>query len=304
MIPLPTVGTNLYTAAPSQPTNWREELVRVDHNINDRMRVMFRYAHDSWDTVTATPLWTNAGSFPTVETNFVGPATSMVARLTAAASPTLLNEFVFTHTTHHIVLTPTGTPINFFLSFEKPSQVSTVNSFADLLVGKVASFGQASAQPKYYNRYKIFEPYFQDDFHATKRLTLNLGIRLSLFGTYRERYHNAFNFDPATWVAANAPQVNPADGSLTGGNPFNVMVQCGTHGVPDGCMQGHLFNPAPRIGFAFDPKGDGTWAIRGGYGIFFDHTNGNESTSEALEGAPPLVNTPTHFNVAGYQNIR
>ncbi len=76
MIPLPTSGTNLFTAAPSQPTNWREELVRVDHNFNDRLRAMFRYTHDSWDTVTATPLWTNAGSFPTVETNFVGPATS------------------------------------------------------------------------------------------------------------------------------------------------------------------------------------------------------------------------------------
>src|SRR5437870_2365156 len=100
MIPLPTNGTMangqpcspqtvpcVYTAAPSQPTNWREELVRVDHNLTDKMRLMFRYAHDSWDTVTATPLWTNAGSFPTVETSFVGPAQSPVRRLTATASP-------------------------------------------------------------------------------------------------------------------------------------------------------------------------------------------------------------------------
>ena len=110
MIPLPTSGSNLFVAAPSQATNWREELIRVDHNLNSKLRVMFRYAHDSWDTVTATPLWTNAGSFPTVQTNFVGPAKSMVARLTATASPTLLNEFVFSYTTDHIVLTPTGTP--------------------------------------------------------------------------------------------------------------------------------------------------------------------------------------------------
>ena len=66
---------------------------------------MFRYAHDSWETVTATPLWTNGSSFPTIQTNFVGPATSLVARLTATASPTLLNEFVFSYTTDHIVLT-------------------------------------------------------------------------------------------------------------------------------------------------------------------------------------------------------
>ena len=202
-------------------------------------------------------------------------------------------------------LSATEPSVNGFLSFDNTSPVSTGNSFADLLMGNIASFGQASAQPKYYNRYKIFEPYFQDDFHATKKLTLNLGIRFSLFGTYRERYHNAFNFDPAAWNAANAPQINPADGSLVAGsgNPFNGMVQCGVGGVPAGCMNGHLFNPAPRIGFAFDPKGDGTWAIRGGYGVFFDHTNGNEATSEALEGAPPLVNTPTQFNIVGYGNI-
>ncbi len=29
----------------------------------------------------------------------------------------------------------------------------------------------------YYNRYKILEPYFQDDWRVTKKLTLNLGLR-------------------------------------------------------------------------------------------------------------------------------
>ncbi len=76
-----------------------------------------------------------------------------------------------------------------------------------------------------------------------------LGLRLSLFGTYRERYQNAYNFDPAAWSAANAPQVDDFNGNLTGqlgalipgsGDPFNGMVQCGVNGVPAGCMTGHL----------------------------------------------------------------
>ena len=34
-------------------------------------------------------------------------------------------------------------------------------------------------------------------------------------------------------------------------------------------------------------------AIRGGYGIFFEHTNGLEANAEDLEGTPPIVETPT-----------
>ncbi|HUK26014.1 MAG TPA: carboxypeptidase regulatory-like domain-containing protein [Terriglobales bacterium] len=392
-IPEPTEGTNIWNASPTLPTTWREELLRVDHNINDKVRATFRYIHDSWEQIYPTPLWTNVGSFPTIQTDFGGPGVSMVARLTATASPTLLNEFVASYTTDHITLVPVGAwqrpqsmtfglfpgveqgkvpginlgggiynfgedvgylpngPYNsnptytyrdnvtkivgkhnlqfgaYFVAAQKNelaapgiatngelsfdatnTGVSTGNAFADLLMGQVSSFTQTSAQPKFYNRYKILEPYFQDDWHATSRLTLNLGLRLSLFGTYRDRYHSEYNFDISRYVRGDSNVDNdPADPNfgLVVGNPFNGVVQCGvTSGVPDSCMKGHLFNPAPRIGFAYDLRGNGKTAIRGGYGIFFEHTNGNEANAESLEpAASPAVQTITVNNISGYDNI-
>jgi|HubBroStandDraft_6_1064221.scaffolds.fasta_scaffold08101_1 hypothetical protein len=407
LIPLPNggvPGAELYNASPSQPTNWREELIRLDQNFGSKLRAMFRYTHDSWNTVT--PVGVYSGSyFPTVQTNYVGPAVSVVARLNWNPTSSLVNEFVASYTTDHITFTSTGTPnpnawqrpanlpmgaffnngfggklptiqligsaaygggfyqdpngewpegpynsnptytyrdnvskiigrhnmqfgayfvaaqknelssqfVNGYLTFNtSATAVTTGNSFADLLMGQVASYQQASTNLKFYNRYKIFEPYFQDDWRITPKLTLNLGLRISMFGTYREKYNHAYNWTPSAYSAATAPQIDTT-GSVTGvqgalipgtGNPYNGLVQCGVNGVPAGCMSGHLFNPAPRVGFAYDLFGNGLTAIRGGYGIFFEHTNGNEANTESLEGqSSPLIQNVTQYNVSGYPNL-
>jgi len=417
LIPLATSdvpGAAIYNTNISLPTNWREELVRIDHNINSHNRATFRYIHDSWTTLEPGPIWDSA-SFPTTQTFFNGPGVSVVARLTSTISPTLLNEFVASYTTDHIAFKsegyyklPSGFPMGYLynngaggklpainisggvaygggfaedpdgiwpegpynsnptytyrdnvtkivgrhnltfgayfvaaqknelssvqvngsLTYDISSPVSSGNAFADMLLGNIASFSQGSNQLKFYNRYKILEPYFQDDWRATDRLTLNLGLRVSLEGTYRDRYHHAYNWDPDAYTAANAP-TEDGDGSITGnagalvlgaGNPFDGLIACGTSGGPvtyagfpnasvgstsnPGCMAGHLFNPAPRVGFAWDPKGDGKTAIRGGYGIFFEHANGNEADTEGMESqSSPLLQSSSQINVVGYQNI-
>ena len=197
---------------------------------------------------------------------------------------------------------------------------STGNPFADLLSSNLSSFQQASGQGKYYLRYKIFEPYFQDDWRITPRLTLNLGLRISLFGTIYGRLDVPgagipYNFDPAKYDFTPGATVINLDGTVGGTymNPYNTLpglngsfngiVKCGAAGIPTGCAQGHLFNPAPRLGFAYDPFGDGKWAIRGGYGVFFEHTNGNEAVATQLEGSPPGVQNPSQGPIGAVFNI-
>ncbi len=201
--------------------------------------------------------------------------------------------------------------LNGTYSFNANSPNSTGNAFADMLTGRVASFQQQSAQLRNYNRYKIVEPYFQDDWHASDRLTLNLGLRISLFGTYHDISGLSGNFNPAAFAVGNEPVIDES-GAITGqggalvpgsGDPFNGVQVCnGKDGVPESCMKGKVFNAAPRLGFAYRLNGNGTMVVRGGYGIFWEHTNGNESNTNQLEGTPPYTQTATKYNFIGYQN--
>jgi hypothetical protein len=216
------------------------------------------------------------------------------------------------------------------LGFTNLSGNGTGNAFADFLGGisspNVYSFQQDSAQLKYYNDYYIVEPYVQDDWRVNRHLTVNLGIRFSLFTNFHENNLNAYNWEKSQFDLdrANAGTVtiapvfgdNHGGGNLVlNGQPVTLplaansvvtsgLVKCGANGVPDSCMSSHIFNPAPRVGFAWDPKGDGKTSIRGGYGLFYEHGTPKEANTGSLEGSPPLVLTMTENNPEeGYTDI-
>ena len=205
-----------------------------------------------------------------------------------------------------------------FLSFYNYSSVTTGNALADMFLGRVGSFSETGkvlngqlvggfADGHY--RQKDFEPYFQDDWRVTPRLTLNLGIRYYYVTPFAD-YTNptvASIFDPAQYNPANQAQYYPNGNIIPGTgadwlNYGNGLDECGVAPIPKGCVNLPHTTPSPRFGFAWDPTGSGKTAIRGGYALTFDTSNAH-MTAAGRYGGPPVIGTLSAYNISGFADI-
>ena len=408
-VPLPNNGVQSYLAATSQPTNWREEQVRVDQNISDKTSVFVRYTNDAWNQVAVPALWSDA-STDTVKTFFAGPAKSAVLHVTHSFKSNLMNEFVMGYTVDHIRLFPLpnvssvagsldkpsgwamnnlfpanannpllpsveidgGTPfavtgdasnhpwfnsnpvitwkdnvawtvskhtLKFgwylakfrkneqfggrtqgYLHFTGSGPITTGNALADMFVGRIERYTEGTTTvagvpvggySKGHWRSTDFEPYFQDDWKVTRKLTLNLGLRYYYFVPIHDVSQPQTidsGFLPGMYDPTKQAQLD-ADGNVIQGSGFdytmfgNGLVECGKGGIVKGCTVAYRKTLAPRFGFAYDPFGTGKTVIRGGFGLYFEPGNGNESNTEGGEGNPPVTLAPSGYNILGYDNI-
>jgi len=74
-----------YIASIPQPTNVREDIVRIDHSITSKYQLMGHYLHDTLAQNYFPPLWGNS-SYPTVGTEMNNPSYSAVIKLTTSVS--------------------------------------------------------------------------------------------------------------------------------------------------------------------------------------------------------------------------
>src|SRR5207245_10130211 len=114
-----------------------------------------------------------------------------------------------------------------------------------------------------------------DDFKASSRLTLNIGLRYEYEAPVTERFNRSvahFAFDQpspveaqarANYAASPIPEIAPGDFKVRGGLTYvNVNGNPRTYWNPD------KLDFLPRFGFAYQLTPRTT--LRGGYGIFFD----------------------------------
>jgi hypothetical protein len=104
-----------------------------------------------------------------------------------------------------------------------------------------------------------FAGYLQDDWKATDKLTLNLGIRYDLFRPRTERNNRTTYLDLSV-TSPLAATTGIAD--LKGG-----LQYAGVNGNPRNTTDPNYKNFAPRLGFAYHPFAP--LVVRGAFGIYF-----------------------------------
>ena len=160
-------------------------------------------------------------------------------------------------------------------------------ALADFMLGTMSGFSQGTNYG-FYTRQFYMSLYAQDSWRVSPRLTLNYGVRWEPYlAPYNNRGENQ-HFDPTLFaqnvhsgVFANAPAglVFPGDSQYTSGKYIN------------GPVWAKFF---PRVGLAWDPRGDGRMTIRAGYGMYGDRAM--MLAGSAMYFDPPFGNT---LNLSG-----
>jgi hypothetical protein len=174
--------------------------------------------------------------------------------------------------------------------------LSTGVAMANALLGNFNDYTELGTKPTTQWVATAFDVFAQDSWKAASKVTIEAGVRYSLWPQWYSRDGQLSMFDPQYYDPAKAVQVDRSSGFVAGGgDPLNGMVVPGDpgsggeldrlrHGLPAGLAQTHrnMFQPRLGLAYAVDPK----TAFRTGLGLFYNRPMINRDT--ALGGNAPF----------------
>ncbi|MBN8730131.1 MAG: TonB-dependent receptor [Acidobacteria bacterium] len=196
--------------------------------------------------------------------------------------------------------------------------IDTGYAYSNAALGVFNTYSEASNRVILSFRQHAVEWFLQDTWRATRRLTLEYGMRFHHLVPIFMRSDRLTTFAPELYNASQGVQLirparvnnarvgqHPVTGqiypvTLIGaiapgvGNPTNGMAVAAQNGYPRGLIDGYGMKFGPRIGFALDVFGTGKTAIRGGFGQFYGRPNMSENLLR-FASQPPLISTPTVY---------
>jgi hypothetical protein len=148
------------------------------------------------------------------------------------------------------------------ISFATSAPTSTNNVFSDWVTGNASSFEQDTPYTTLLSTWH-YAGFVQDNYRITPRFTANLGIRWDIDTPPVDSHNRTASFNPGqqSTVTPVAPK---------------GLLFVGDRGVTRGIITTKFHHISPRVGFAWDPYGDGKTAFRGAAGVFYGSTSGNE----------------------------
>lgn len=162
------------------------------------------------------------------------------------------------------------------------------NALLDFMLGLPSAYQQGS-EDFYRGRQNYFGPYVGDDIRVSKRLNVNLGLRWEPYLPTNEKFKHMDHWDYNAFLAGKTSSIYPDA-------PAGLFFP-GDPGIPTkGFTYSRLTDFAPRVGFGWQPSGNGRQVIRAGFGVFYnvmptayaeDQNQGAPWASEVNLTSPP-----------------
>lgn len=143
------------------------------------------------------------------------------------------------------------------------------------------TYNPVTGQPSpgsYGYKQQVNGAFAEDAWKASKRLTVNYGIRYDDFG------------NPSGGLGLQFANFFPGSGTN-----FNQQVATGGFQVVSNAFQARIKTVSPRAGFAYDPFGSGKTVVHGGFGVYHDSPTLGQA-GDVFNGNPPNYVVPTFYN--------